>query len=236
MILKELCVSVFVNTQDRNDDKALVKLLFNEFFDTGYLVTNFVLNNFSINSANGGSPIAQKILRPQLVNASSGESIVMLPDRIDYRVNPIIDNGIIKWPELSQIQNGTESLIKLLNMINKKVSRIALNTQYMIETSVIQNDSTNLFMKEKDLVETNERYVTREIYENETINVIIESVQNIELFKFSIDGVNYENRIKLILTDINTHQSNSKERFAPDELGKFIQKFKLINDSLISGE
>lgn len=234
MILKELGVSIFTNSEERNNDKALTKLLFNEFFDSGYLVTNVVLNHFTITSDNGESSIA-KVLRPQLVNASTGESIVILPDRIDYRATPIIEEGIIKWPEVEQVENGVSAISKILTLIDKKASRLALNTQYIIETTNIDNNSKAEFMRERDLVETNERYVTREQISDELVNIILESVQNIAPYRISIDGFDYENRIKLIQTDINTHQDSTMERFSSTEIMQYLNEFVRINQQLVNG-
>lgn len=232
-----ISLSVFCNTEDKNDDLAFVKELFDEFFQHNFVVSTIQLNNVSVNQNNDGQTLFSKIDRPQIKNVKTNEIINIMPDRIDYILESRVgdDNEVI-YPQIEQAENGIKYLESILKIAGKLGSRLALNIHYMLEgRSLNQEIIVSDFYNGKIITESNSRIVTTEVYESNTINIINQTNQYKSPIPVRIDQGQKNFTGVLVHNDINTHQDNMNERFKPEDLDKFFKYFFDVNKNILEG-
>lgn len=231
--LNSIMLSVFCNTEDKNNDLDFVKDLFDEFFKDDFVVLTIQLNNIEINKNETGETLFSTIDRPQLKNSKSNEVINIMPDRIDYILESQIGDGEI---DISENNKRIEYLERIMRISNKKASRISLNTKYLEDDVPVVNKQFNSeFYKEKSIVESNSRVVAIEKHGDEFINVI-NQINRIKNLTDIIPGNNeklFEGT--LIHNDINTHQLNANDRFTFADIREYFEIFFEINRNIIGG-
>jgi len=240
MLLANLMISVFCNTEELNDNPHFIKEIFDLFYPDGFIVSTFQINNIEINLDNQNSPIVKPVERPQLKKSDSNEVINFLPDRIDYTKSIRIAQG----EDLEQHQDidilsfndGIRYLQKILDHINRKGFRLALNIKYLDKIDGIENTRLiNSFYNDKDLSESINKLVTREIFKGETINIIHNNIRSLSPMNVNFGNQNLQFKGNIVQNDINTHQSKLNDRFDGEIIKKYFEYFYELNSKVMDG-
>lgn len=234
----DIAFSLFLASDEFNDDKNFVKELFNVFFEDGFIVTTVQFNDIQINVP--GNPL-KIVERPQLINNKKNEIINIMPDRIDFIKGTfqteILDGNLqVSSVDFENSKHGINYIIQVMEMMSKKASRLAYNTNYTSNKTYIEKpNSFNDFLKDKQVSNSTNRVEIHDSFEDELTNVIHEVKYSSQPYLVKSGTVNQGVSGELIHNDINTDQNKKQERFSGDQVKRFFKYANEVNRKLIAG-